>query len=103
MCRMQREAVRAERGVGPREVDTEVLLGAVREDIRDLRRLHGGLEERGGVGRLWEVVNHPVGPRAGGVGAREGRIYPGAKVGMVDASLDGRTDERALEPMRRAS
>ncbi len=98
---MQGEAVRVERGTGAREVNAEVLLGAVREDVRDLVRFDGGLEERGRVGRVREVMDCPVGPGACGIGGRTWCIYPGTTlgaVGMVDAPFDRRGYKRAFEP-----
>ena len=99
MCRVQQESVRVERGAGPREVEAQVLRGAVREDVRDLVRLDGGLEERGGLNGVGEVVDCLISPSAGSVGGREGRIYPGAEVRVVDASFDRRGDEWAFEPV----
>ena len=79
------------------------MIGAVCEDIRDVVRLDGGLQERGGLDGVREVVHYLVSPSAGGVGGREERIYPGAELGMVDAALDGRGDKRAFEPVQSLS
>ncbi len=70
MSRVQREAVRIGCRAEAREIDAQVLLGAVREDVRELVLLDGRLEERGRIGRLGEVVDCVVGPHACSVGAR---------------------------------
>ena len=100
---MQREAVRVVCWVRAREVHAEeLLLGrAVREDVRERRRLDERVEEGCGVGGGGEVVDYLVGPRAcgGGVGGR--RVYPGAELGVVGAAFDRRGDEGAFEPVWR--
>ena len=96
---MQREEIRVEGAVGAREVDAEVLLGTVGENVRDLILLDGRLEERIGVDGGWEVVDRSVDPVACCLGVRERGIYPGAKLGVVDTSLNGCRDKRAFEPV----